>query len=89
MAMAVPFLVSGGSATELSVTGAWLKAAALPYLQNLRQFAAAVCIGIAHFGPTMRHVISQKKLYRSWGASPASRRDFLFGSAKRVPIRGC
>ena len=50
MAMGVPFLVSGGSATELSVTGAWLKAADVDW-QNLRQFAAAVCIELLTSGP--------------------------------------
>jgi hypothetical protein len=38
-----PLPCSGGSATELSVTGAWLMAAAGDS-RSLRQFAAAVCI---------------------------------------------
>jgi hypothetical protein len=43
MVMAVPSLVSGGSATELSATGACLIAAAGDW-RNLRQFVADVCI---------------------------------------------
>ena len=41
--MAVPSLVSGGSATELSATGAWLMALPMIWL-DLRQSAPAVCI---------------------------------------------